>query len=80
MNGLENLISDIILNKGAKFGRKKIEVGNNFELTCNEWKNGKITAIKAMELLNLKSNISYRIVKEYESIKIEPVTLWRLNP
>lgn len=94
MNGLENLISDIILqllsymaedertrikerqkegikialNKGVKFGRKKIEVGNNFELTYNDWKNGKITAVKAMELLNLKSNTFYRRVKEYESI------------
>ncbi|MGL5358098.1 MAG: recombinase family protein [Clostridium sp.] len=94
MNGLENLISDIVLqllsymaedertrikerqregikialNKGVKFGRKKIEVGNNFELTYNDWKNGKITAVKAMELLNLKSNTFYRRVKEYESI------------
>lgn len=94
MNGLENLISDIILqllsymaedertrikerqkegikialNKGVKFGRKKIEVGTNFELTYNDWKNGKITAVKAMELLNLKSNTFYRRVKEYESI------------
>ncbi|MEG2458182.1 MAG: recombinase family protein, partial [Bacilli bacterium] len=31
-------------------------------------KNGKITAVKAMELLNLKSNTFYRRVKEYESI------------
>ncbi|MGL5087142.1 MAG: recombinase family protein [Clostridium sp.] len=94
MNGLENLISDIILqllsymaederirikerqregikialNKGVKFGRKKIEAGNNFELTYTDWKNGKITAVKAMEVLNLKSNTFYRRIKEYESI------------
>ncbi|WP_113675811.1 recombinase family protein [Vallitalea guaymasensis] len=95
MNGLENLISDIILqllsymaedertrikerqkegikaarNKGVIFGRKKIDPGSNFESVYDEWKSGKITAVKAMELLNLKNNTFYRRVKEYESKK-----------
>ena len=96
MNGLENLISDIILqllsymaederlrirerqkegikaarDKGVKFGRRKIQPGENFEQVYKDWKNGDITAVKAMEILGLKSNTFYRRVKEYEgSIK-----------
>jgi DNA invertase Pin-like site-specific DNA recombinase len=93
MNGLENLISDIILqllsymaederirikerqkegikiakDNGIKFGRKKILPGENFKYVYAEWKEGKITAVKAMELVNMKSNTFYRRVKEYES-------------
>ncbi|MGL5331186.1 MAG: recombinase family protein [Peptostreptococcaceae bacterium] len=92
MNGLETLITDIILqllsymaedersrinerqkegikvakDNGVKFGRKKIEIDANFEKVYNEWKSGKITAVKAMDMLNLKSNTFYRRVKEYE--------------
>lgn len=95
MNGLENLISDIILQllsymaederlrtkerqregikiareKGIKFGRRKIDPGEKFEEVYQEWKSGKITAVKAMEMLGLKSNTFYRRVKEYESKK-----------
>lgn len=95
MNGLENLISDIILQllsymaederlrtkerqregikiareKGIKFGRRKIDPGENFEEVYKEWKAGQITAVKAMEILELKSNTFYRRVKEYESKK-----------
>lgn len=93
MNGLENLISDIILqllsymaederrrikerqkegikiakDNGIKFGRKKILPCENFKYVYAEWKKGKITAVKAMELVNMKSNTFYRRVKEYES-------------
>ncbi|EQK39614.1 resolvase, N terminal domain protein [[Clostridium] bifermentans ATCC 19299] len=92
MNGLENLISDIILQllsymaederlrtkerqregikiareKGIKFGRRKIDPGEKFEEVYQEWKLGQITAVKAMEILGLKSNTFYRRVKEYE--------------
>ncbi|GJG92712.1 DNA recombinase [Clostridioides difficile] len=95
MNGLENLISDIILqllsymaedertrikerqkegikaalDKGIKFGRRKIEPGDNFEEVYKKWKNNEVTAVKAMKLLDLKSNTFYRRVKEYESKK-----------
>ena len=95
MNGLENLISDIILqllsymaederirirerqkegikvarDKGVKFGRRKIQPGENFEQVYKDWKNGDITAVKAMEILGLKSNTFYRRVKEYEMDK-----------
>lgn len=95
MNGLENLISDIILqllsymaedertrikerqkegikaalDKGVKFGRPKIEAGDDFEEVYKTWKAKEITAVKAMNLLNLKSNTFYRRVKEHESEK-----------
>ena len=95
MNGLENLISDIILQllsymaederlrtkerqregikiareKGIKFGRRKIDPGEKFEEVYQEWNSGQITAVKAMEMLGLKSNTFYRRVKEYESRK-----------
>ena len=94
MNGLENLISDLILqllsymaederkrikerqeegikiaiSKGVKFGRKKIIPNDNFKSVYDDWNQGKITAVKAMELVNMKKNTFYRRVKEYESI------------
>ncbi len=99
MNGIENLISDIILqllsymaedertrikerqkegikaalDKGIKFGRPKIEPGNNFEEIYNNWKDKEITAVKAMRLLGLKSNTFYRRVKEHECEKEDKV-------
>ena len=95
MNGIESLISSIILEllsymaederirirerqkegikialgNGVKFGRKKINAGENFEDIYKEWKDGKITARKAMKILNLKNNTFYRRVKEYENNK-----------
>ncbi|PJI10427.1 MULTISPECIES: recombinase family protein [Clostridium] len=93
MNGLENLISEIILQllsymaederkrikerqaegikialkNGVKFGRKKIPIDENFKAIYGEWRNGNITAVKAMSLVSMKSNTFYRRVKEYES-------------
>jgi len=37
-------------------------------LVYDDWNQGKITAVKAMELVNMKKNTFYRRVKEYESI------------
>lgn len=93
MNGLENLISDLILQllsymaederkrikerqeegieaaikKGVKFGRKKIPIDENFKVIYTQWKEGKITATNAMQLVSMKTNTFYRRVKEYES-------------
>ena len=39
----------------------------NFKLVYTHSKQGKITAVKAMELVSMKSNTFYRRVKEYES-------------
>ncbi|MBH9822421.1 recombinase family protein, partial [Clostridioides difficile] len=49
--------------------RRKIDPGEKFEEVYKEWKAGQITAVKAMEILELKSNTFYRRVKEYESKK-----------
>lgn len=94
LNGLETLISDLILqllsymaederkrirerqeegikvalNKGVRFGRKRIPLDENFKFIYEEWKQGKITAVKAMEKVNMKTTTFYRKVKEYESL------------
>jgi DNA invertase Pin-like site-specific DNA recombinase len=93
MNGIEILISDLILqllsymaederkrikdrqtegirialDKGIKFGRKKIEINEKFESVYADWKDKKITAVHAMKLLGMKNNTFYRRVKEYEA-------------
>ena len=52
---------------GVYKGRKPIEVDMlTFELIYKRWKSGELTARKAMELLNLKSQTFYRRVKQYE--------------
>ena len=56
---------DIAKSLGKYKGRKPIEV-ENFPEIYTQWKNGEITARKAMELLNIKSNTFYRRVKQYE--------------
>lgn len=56
---------DIAKSLGKYKGRKPIEV-ENFPDVYTQWKNGEITARKAMELLNIKSNTFYRRVKQYE--------------
>ncbi|MCY6354824.1 recombinase family protein [Clostridium sp. ZS2-4] len=56
----------IAKSQGKYKGRKKIEINYKFENIYIKWKNGEITAVKAMELLELKKNTFYRRVKEYE--------------
>lgn len=56
----------IAKSQGKYKGRKKIEINYKFENIYTKWKNGEITAVKAMELLKLKKNTFYRRVKEYE--------------
>ncbi len=48
---------------GVKFGRPCIEKPQNFESVVLMWKNKKIKSKEAMELLNLKSNTFYKLVK-----------------
>lgn len=58
----------IAKNKGLYKGRKKI-VNENFKNVYDDWKKGKLTAVKAMEMLDMKKSTFYRRVKEYESSK-----------
>lgn len=48
----------------VKFGRPKATKPNNWDEVITQWKNKEITAVKAMELLNLTKNTFYKLVKE----------------
>lgn len=52
--------------KGVKLGRPSVEYPSNWEEGYVAWKSKEITAVKAMELLNLKKNSFYKLVKKYE--------------
>lgn len=47
----------------VRFGRPKVDVPDNFEKIYNEWKEGNITATKAMQLTGLKRTTFYKQVK-----------------
>lgn len=53
-------------NNGIKFGRPKIEKPQNFDIVVSRWKNKEIKSKEAMELLGLKPNTFYNMVKNYE--------------
>lgn len=53
--------------KGQKLGRPEIEFPSNWNEVYNEWKDKNITAVKAMELMGLKKNSFYNLVKRYET-------------
>lgn len=56
--------------KGVKFGRPKKEVDlTKFKNVYDIWKSGEITAVKAMNILDLTKATFYRKVKEYENNK-----------
>lgn len=59
---------DIALKNGTKsgnpFGRPKIEKPQDFDIVVNRWKNKEIKSKEAMELLGLKPNTFYNMVKE----------------
>ena len=50
----------------VKFGRPKTKLPDNFREIYYQWKNGEITATKAIELTGLKRTNFYKIVKDYE--------------
>lgn len=56
----------IAKNKGLYKGRKKI-VNENFKNVYDDWKIGKLTAVEAIEMLDMKKSTFYRRVKEFES-------------
>ncbi len=51
---------------GKKFGRPKIEIPVIWDDVIADWKKGNITAVKAMENLNLNRGTFYRMVKKYK--------------
>lgn len=57
---------DIALKEKRPYGRPKQEIDKAFVDVYLKWKDGEITAKKAMQFLNMKPNTFYRRVKEYE--------------
>ena len=55
---------EVARNKGKKFGRPTIQKPSNWNEVYKDWKDGTITAIKAMQLLGLKKQTFYNMVKE----------------
>lgn len=57
----------LIAKKMKKYkGRKLIKYPHNWKKIYAIWKNNEITAVKAMEILNLKKSTFYKLVKSYE--------------
>jgi DNA invertase Pin-like site-specific DNA recombinase len=54
--------------KGKHLGRPKAKLPEQWEQIYKEWKSKNITAIKAMEKLNLSKSTFYKLVKKYECI------------
>lgn len=57
---------EIAKEKGKYLGRKKIGYPENWEEVYKQYKTRGITGTKAMEMLGLKRNTFYKLVKEYE--------------
>lgn len=51
---------------GRPTGRPAAEYPQEWESIYKQWKNGQITAVKAMEILRVKKNTFYKLVKMYE--------------
>lgn len=54
-------------SKGIKFGRPGLEYPENWNEVYEQWKSGEVSAVKAMELMELKKTSFYKLVKEYEN-------------
>jgi len=59
--------------QGKHLGRPKAVYPENWHEVYNDWKDNKITAKKAMELLKLKTTTFYKLVKKYEYKKKEGI-------
>jgi len=53
--------------KGIRLGRPKTHIPDNFEPVTERWKNGEITAKKAMALLGLKRTTFYKFLAQHQS-------------
>ncbi len=51
-------------NNNVKLGRPKIEKPQNFDIVVNKWKNKEIKTKEAIEILGLKPNTFYNLVKQ----------------
>lgn len=53
--------------KGKKFGRPEVKTPDGFDAVYQRWREGEITARRAMLELGLKKSTFYRMVKKHES-------------
>lgn len=58
---------DAAIERGTKFGRKKLPLTKEFVELYDRWKAGEITAVKAISLLNVSKSTFYNFVKRYEA-------------
>lgn len=58
---------EIAKAKGKHLGRPKAHFPENWEEIYNEWKSNNITAVKAMEKLNLAKSTFYKLAKQYDN-------------
>lgn len=56
----------VALENGVQFGRPKAEVTPEFRQAYAKWKDGELTATKAMEEAGVKRTTFYKLVKEIE--------------
>lgn len=57
--------------KGTTFGRPKIDYPANFFNVYKEWKEGRLTAVKAMTELDLTKATFYRLVAKHEGREVK---------
>lgn len=67
-NMLERQREGIAIAKaeGKYRGRKEITYPDNWKEVYDQWKSREVTGTKAMDLLGLKRNTFYKLVKEYD--------------
>ncbi|ARX70244.1 recombinase (plasmid) [Bacillus thuringiensis] len=65
-------------SQGKHLGRPQVNLStlskqqmNIIEETYSKWKSGEITAVRFMDMLELKKNTFYKIMKEYEENKLQ---------
>ncbi|WP_051623603.1 recombinase family protein [Clostridium hydrogeniformans] len=67
---------DIAKLKGKRFGRPQIEVPGNFNEVYQEWRAGKIKAVEAMKILNLKKSTFYKLINQRNKTEGNKNMLW----
>lgn len=60
---------EIAKSKGKHLGRPKAKFPDNWESIYYDYKNGKIKAVDAIKLTNLKKTTFYKLIKQYENMK-----------
>lgn len=56
----------VSLRTGRRMGRPDVKYPENWGQVYKDWKAGKLKAVEAMRILNLKKSTFYNLVKKYE--------------